>query len=28
MAIAAFVFNVLAGIVTWYYILPKLHPPH
>lgn len=26
MAIAAVVFNIVAGIVTWYFIFPRLHP--
>jgi hypothetical protein len=28
MAIAALAFNVLAGLLTWYFIFPKLFPPH
>ncbi len=28
MAIAALAFNILAGLVTWYFIFPKLFPPH
>lgn len=24
--IAVFIFNILAGLVTWYFIFPRLHP--
>jgi|GEM_PF-2766524 len=26
VAIAVLVFNILAAIVTWYFIFPRLHP--
>ncbi len=26
MLIAVLVFNVIAGLVTWFFIFPKLHP--
>ena len=26
MAIAALIFNIVAGLVTWFFIFPKLHP--
>jgi hypothetical protein len=28
MAIAAVVFNIVAALVAWYFVLPRLHPPH
>ena len=26
MLVAVLVFNILAGLVTWFFIFPKLHP--
>lgn len=28
MLAAMVVFNIVAGLLTWYYIFPKLHPAH
>jgi hypothetical protein len=28
MLAAMVVFNIIAGLVTWYYIFPRLHPAH
>lgn len=28
MLLAMMVFNVIAGLVTWYFIFPRLHPTH
>ena len=27
MLVAMMVFNIIAGLVTWYFIFPHLHPP-
>jgi len=28
MAVAMLVFNIIAGLVTWFFIFPHLHPAH
>jgi hypothetical protein len=28
MLAAMIVFNIVAGLLTWYYIFPRLHPTH
>ena len=28
MLAAMMVFNIIAGLVTWYFIFPRLHPVH
>jgi len=28
MLVAMVVFNVIAGLVTWFFIFPHLHPAH
>ncbi len=28
MLVAMMVFNVIAGLVTWFFIFPHLHPAH